>query len=176
MADGTPGIGVMLGAGCELHALGRTWKVSAPDQNAKERLEKLAAATALEEVRRLKGMLDAAAYQEAFDRVTQNLRNYRTWKPGWQSVVFDPENAHLFLWSLLKGNHPDIDGDTVLAVFTDAPEEVAAAYAQILPDFFTMLLEPLAGRLTPELRAEVDAALARMVESLRRKPTPTNST
>lgn len=172
MSD-APGVGVMLAAPAEIKVGKTTWVVSPPDQDAKARLEKLAARAALEEVRRLKPVLDADAYAEAFRAAMDALPSYRTWQPGWQRVVFDPANAHLFLWSLLQAAHPDATEEDVVKLHADAPEEVAAAYAQLLPDFFRLLLAPVLPRLDPAARAAVEAAVA----DLRRRltPTPTNS-
>jgi len=168
-----PGIGVMLAAPVEIK-VGRTvWTVSPPDQDAKARLEKLAARAALEEVRRLKGTLDADAYAEAFRAAMDALPSYRTWGAGWQRVVFDPANAHLFLWSLLQAAHPDATEEDVAKLHADAPEEVAAAYAQLLPDFFRLLLAPVLPRLDPEARRQVEAAVADLHRRL--APSPTNS-
>jgi hypothetical protein len=158
MSDGgTPGVGVMMGHGVEIVLPGgKRWKVGAPDQAAKARLEKLAAKVALDEVRRLKDTLDPAAYAELFGEVTRNLKSYRTWQPGWQSVVMSPAGQHLFLLSLM----PDATEADVLGIFATAPEEVAAALAQVLPDFFTMLVEPLTAHLSPADLEKVTAALA----------------
>jgi len=165
----------MLGKGATLDALGRTWRVSAPDQDAKDRLEKLAAAGALNEVRRLKGVLDPVAYQEAFSEVTKSLRDYRTWGPGWQRVVLQTaENVHLYLWALLQEHHPDVSEETVREIFAAAPEEVAAAYAQVMPDFFTLLLAPVRDRVPPAAMAELEAAIGSIPDRIRRS-TPTNS-
>lgn len=173
MPGDSPGLGVMLGKGAEIVCGGKAWKVGAPDQFAKERLEKLAAKVALEEVRRLKGTLDHAAYQEAFGEVVRDLKGYRTWQPGWQAVVMAPAGQHLFLLSLIQGPHPDATEEDVLGLFRDAPEEVAAAYAQVLPDFFTLLVAPLRQLLSPADVAKVEAALAALRARL--APTPTNS-
>ncbi len=168
MSDGPQSVGVMLGKGCTLHALGKTWKVSAPDLNAKERLEKLVASAALAEVRRLRDTLDPAAYQEAFSEVTRSLKSYRTWGAGWQRVVFDPANVHLFLWSLLLDAHPDVTEEAVFAILGGTPEEVAAAYAQVMPDFFTMLLAPVRDRIPADKLAEMEAMIAGVPEQIRR--------
>ena len=170
MSDAAPGANVVLGGGAEIVLpTGRVWKVGAPDQAAKRRLEQLAAAVALNEVRDLRGVLDPAAYQEAFSEVTRNLKSYRTWQPGWQSVVMSPAGQHLFLLSLIQGPHPDATEDDVLGIFAEAPEEVAAALAQVLPDFFTLLTVPLRHLLNPGQLARVEAALA----ELRARLTPT---
>lgn len=174
MSDSPQSVGVMLGKGATFGALGKTWKVSAPDQNAKARLEKIVAAEALNEVRRLKGTLDTAAYQEAFSDVTRRLKDYRTWGPGWQATVFGPSSAHFFLWSLLQGAHPDADEQTVLDICQDAPEEVAAVYVQILPDFFSILLEPVRNRIPPDKLAELEAIIASIPDLIRRS-TPIRS-
>jgi len=177
MSDGkAPGVGVMLGGGVELHALGKVWKVSAPDQNAKGRLEKIAAAHAIQAVRRLKSYLDADAYKEAFAEVTTGVENYATWRPGWQTVVFG--NPHLFLWSLLLANHEGLSEDTVLRIFAESPEEVAAAYAQVMPDFFDLLLAPVRGEIPPDMLAKYKAACAETTGRLSAlaKRTPPDST
>lgn len=171
-----PGVGGMLGAAgpCPEIPLGkRVWKVGHPTQAAKARLEKLAAKVALDEVRRLKDVLDPAAYREAFDAVTQNLKSYRTWRPGWQAVVFDGANGHLFLWSLLQEHHPAATEADVLALCREAPEEVAAALAQVIPDFFGVLLGEVRADLSPEDLAKVDEALTAVRERL--TPTPANT-
>lgn len=167
----TPGVGVMLGHGVEIVCGKKTWKVSPPDQDAKARLEKLAARTAIEEVRRLKDVLDPEAYQETFTQVTKTLSQYQTWRAGWQRVVFDPANAHLFLWSLLQANHPHCSEADVMKLISESPEEVAAAYAQILPGFFQMLLEPVLPNLEPPDRERVTTALEEMRQRLGRTPT-----
>jgi hypothetical protein len=162
-SGGTPGVGVMLGRGAEIVLpSGKKWKVGAPDQFAKWRLEKLAAKVAFDEVRRLKDVLDPATYAEAFGEVTRNLKSYRTWQPGWQSVVMSPANQHLVLLSLM----PDATEADVLSIFAEAPEEVAAALAQVLPDFFTLLVEPLTAHLSPTELATVNGALASLRERL----------
>lgn len=172
--SGASGVGVMLGGGAEIHAPGRVWKVSAPDQRAKRRLESLVKKVVIDEAREMKGVLGPEAYHELFESKTRQLRDYETWRPGWMAVVFDPGYAHLFLWSLLHPAHPDATEEDVRAIFADAPEEVAAAYAQILPDFFTMLLAPVRSRIPPELLAKFEGAVAEAVSRLRR--TPTSST
>lgn len=176
MSDGeAPGIGVLLGSAgpCpEFTALGKKWTVAHPTQDAKARLEKLAAKVALDEVRRMKDVLDPQAYQEAFTEVTRSLKDFRTWKSGWQKIVFDPEYAHLFFWSLLQEKHPDATEAEVLALCQKAPEEVQAALAQVLPDFFQLLLNGIADRLTPDGKRLAQAAM----ETIRASLAPTAAT
>jgi hypothetical protein len=175
----SPGVGVMLGAAgpCpEFTHAGKRWTVGHPTQAAKARLENLAGKVALDEVRRMKDVLDPAAYQETFAEVTRSLKDYRTWKPGWQRVVFDPEYAHLFFMSLLQEKHPGVTEGEVLELCAGAPEEVQAALAQVLPDFFQMLLDGIADRLTPEARAEVAGAVAKVRAALAPRVPPTAAT
>lgn len=176
MSDGeTPGAGMMTGTpgACpEIQAGGKIWKVGHPRQAAKGRLERLAKKVALDEVRAMKGILDPAAYKEAFEGVTNNLRKYDTWREGWQAVVFDPNNSHLFLWSLLQEHHPDITEAQVLEICTLAPEEVRAAFAQVIPDFFQVILKDVMNRLSPDQLATVTAALDALRDRL--TPTPAN--
>lgn len=150
---------------------GKKYAVGRPDQKAKARLEKLAAAVAINEVRALKDVLPADAYQEAFGAVTKNLKSYRTWQPGWQAVVFEPANGYLFLASLM----PDVPEETVKGICHDSPEEVNAALAQVIPDFFDMLLTDLKDHLSAEQMEAVRVVLQTLRERL--IPTqPTSST
>lgn len=178
MSDETtaPGVQQILGAAgaCPEIVHGkRRWKVGHPTQAAKARLEKLAAKVALDEVRRLKDTLDPAAYQEAFGEAVKSLKNYRTWRPGWQAVVFDPANSHLYLWSLIQEHHPDASEEDVLAICRDAPEEVVAAMAQVLPDFFRLLLSEIRPHLSPEAFAAAEATVGQMRARL--EPTPAST-
>lgn len=138
----------------EVPYAGRLWKVGAPDQQAKQRLERLVKAAALEEVRQLKGVLPPAAYQEAFAEATRSLPDYRTWGPGWQRVVNDPSNAHLFLLSLLQGPQPWATEADARGMARDVPEEVRAALAQVTPGFFRTLLADLLDGLPPGERRD----------------------
>lgn len=158
----TPGIGIMLGAAgpCpEIPFGGKVWKVGHPTQRAKAELEKLAVAAALDEVRALKGVVPTDAYREMFAEVTSQITNreFRTWGPAWQRAVFAPANAHLFLCSLLRECHPQATPADALALAQGCPEEVAAALAQVVPNFLRVLLEGLP--LTPEQREKAEAAM-----------------
>ncbi len=167
----TPGVTQMLATtdACpEIVVSGKPWKVGHPTQAAKARLEKLAARVALDEVRRLKDVLDPAAYSETFSEATRSLPEYRTWRPGWQRVVFDPANVHLFLLSLVQEHHPNATETDIIALSRAAPEEVTAALAQVIPDFFRLLLAGL--EMTPDQRAAVEAELAKFRARL--VPTP----
>lgn len=167
-----PGIGQMLAStsACpEIPHGKRRWKVGHPTQDAKGRLERLVKKVALDEVRSLKGTLDPATYDETFREQVRALKDYDTWKAGWQRIVFDPEySALLFLWSLLQEHHPEVTEAEVRALFADAPEEVDAALVQVLPDFFQALLALILPRLDPQARAGVGAALAALRERLTR--------
>jgi hypothetical protein len=170
----TPGIGQMLAnsnAPIEIPVGVRVWKVAYPDQDAKDRLEKLVAKAALNEVRRLKGVLDAAEYAELFSEATRALPECRTWRAGWQRYVFDPAYAHLFLWSLLQAHHPNATERDVIGLMKEVPEEVTAALVQVIPDFFRVLLSGL--DLTPEQAETVEAAMATIRERL--TPTPAST-
>ncbi len=124
-------------------------------------------------MRALKDVLDPAAYQESFSLVIESLPKYDTFQPGWLATVFSPAQQHLFLWSLLQGAQPDIPEQLVIEMMTESPEEVAAAFAQVLPDFFHLLLEPHRKNLPPDRLATVEAALDQLRTQLVR--TPTNS-
>mgnify|MGYP001605268688 FL=1 len=170
MAD-SPGIQQQLGSDSALPEIpykGTLYKLGRPDQDAKGRLEKLVKRVAIDEVRALKDALPPAAYAELFAERTKNLKQYDTWREGWKATVFEPANAHLFLWSLLQAHHPTITAADVLALATEAPEEVSYALAQVMPAFFRMLLEGIA--LTPDQQQALEEKLSEFRERL--TPTP----
>jgi hypothetical protein len=174
-----PGLGVVLGSAgspAEIHHAGRVWKLGHPDQRAKERLEKLVAKVALDDVRRLKDVLDPDAYAEAFGQVTGNLRAYKTWREGWQKIIGDPGNGHLFLWALLLEHQPGATESDVLDVARGSPGEVAAALSQVLPPFLRMLaaevLEAAPAEARPALQASLDAAISGLLAGLLSQLTP----
>jgi hypothetical protein len=168
----TPGVQQILATNSvcpEIPFKGKTYTVGQPDGEARKRLEKLVKKVAIDEVRALKDTLDAAAYAELFATRTASLKHYNTWRPGWQGIVFDPANAHLFLWSLLQAHHPNVTEAEVLAIGKESPEEVAYALAQVVPDFFTMLLAGL--EMTPDQQATMQLVM----EKFRARLTPTAS-
>lgn len=138
---------------------GKDYTIGHPTQAAKARLELLVAAQAVNEVRELKSVLDPDAYTELFTETAEKVRgrSFKTWGADWQKVVLDPQNAHLFLLSLMRGAHPDLSEQTVRQMMDAQPEECALALGQVVPDFFAMLLADRP--LTPEGRAKANAAL-----------------
>lgn len=166
----TPGIQQQLATDSMLPDIpfkGKTYKVGRPDGDAKGRLEKLVKKVAIDEVRAMKESLDPEAYRELFESRTRSLKRYDTWRDGWQAIVFDPANAHLFLWSLLQAHQPAITEKEVTALTAEAPEEVQLALVQVMSDFFQMLLAEL--NLTPDQQARV----AKAFDALRARLTPT---
>ena len=158
-----PSVQTMLGAAgaCpEIPLAGELWRVGHPTQRAKAVLEELAAAKAVAEVRALKGVVPADAYQEAFAETVAQVQAgaFRTWGAGWQKIVLSGGNAHLFLLSLLRENHPRATEDDARALAAGEPELVAAALARVVPGFFSLLLAGLP--LTADQRAGVAAAMA----------------
>lgn len=174
-----PGVGVMLGSAgpCpECHHAGKVWKVGYPTQKAKKRLELLVKKLVLDEVREMKGVLDAASYDELYKSKSDNLKSYETWRPGWVAAVTDHANSHLFLWSLLSEHHPAATEADIKGLRDGAPEEVGAALAQVLPDFFHLLLADALASIPPEredLRAQVRTKAEPFFAALRARLTPT---
>lgn len=178
MATDAPGIQQQLATDSMLPDIpfrGRSYKIGRPDGEAKGRLEKLVKKVAIDTVRELRDTLDTAAYQESFREVTTNLKRYDTWRDGWRDIVFDPANAHLFLWSLLQAKYPDISERDVKALASESPEEVQLAMAQVIPDFFRVTLAGM--NLTPDQRQTMEAAIAQAAAALvpRTPETPTHN-
>lgn len=158
------------GACPEIPLDGRVWRVGHPTQRAKAALEEFAAAAAVNEALALKGVLPPAAYQELFAATARDVqaKAFRTWGPGWQRVVFDPLNSHLFLWSLLRENHPDATEADARRLMAAEPDRVSLALARVVPDFFRMLLDGLG--LTADRRAAAEEAIRAFTATLSPQP------
>jgi hypothetical protein len=126
----------------EITVKGKTWKIGHPTQKAKAELENLAVRAAVSEVRSLKEVLPADAYKEAFAELTASIsaRDFRTWGTGWQRIVWGPQSVHLFLLSLLREHQSQATESDAIELATSAPEELAAALAQVVPSFVLLLL------------------------------------
>lgn len=152
--DGNSFLGAA-GGSPEIPFNNKIWKIGHPTQRAKETLERLAVAKATAEIMALKGAVDAQAYAELFESHKRDITSgsYRTWGDGWQRVTFAPQNAQLFLLSLLRENHPEATELDAKTLALGAREEVEIALAQVVPGFFSMLLEEMP--LPPEQKAAV---------------------
>jgi hypothetical protein len=152
-----PNIGIMLGSAgspAEFYALGHKWKLGHPTQRAKDRLEKLAAKKAFDEIRKLKGTVDPEDYQGMFSELTKQVTNksYHTYHEGWERIVLgDGSDGLLFVQSLMMEYHPDITEEKILEIAQESPEEVIAALATNIPAFFLLLKYGA----TPEMLAKV---------------------
>lgn len=171
-------LGTFLGAAgaCpEVTANGRTWRFGHPTQRAKSELEKIVVQKATDAVLELKPVLPPASFKALFDGLMAEIRrgDFKTWGAGWQSYVFDPQYAHLFVLSLLRECHPDAAEADVVELVAAEPERVQVALAQVVPDFFALALAGV--RLTPDQRAAADQAVEAIRATLRatlRPPTP----
>lgn len=160
------------GACPEIPVNGRVWRLGHPTQRAKAELEKLAVQQATDRVLELRPALDPPAYAAVFAGLMSQIQrgHFKTWGAGWQEVVFDPANAHLFLLSLLRECHPEATADDVAALAEAEPDRVQAALAQVVPGFFEVTLAGM--RLTPDQRAAAVAAIGQVREALRPAPPP----
>lgn len=143
--DDNPSVTDMLGSAgaCpEIKHNGKTWRVGHPTQRAKATLEVLAADVAIAEVEALEATMDPKRYAKAYKHVMTSVqsREYRTWGEGWQKVVWGPMSSHLFLFSLIRENHPDATEANVIELMQTEPTQVARALAQVVPPFVRLLL------------------------------------
>jgi hypothetical protein len=164
------GVGTMLGAsgGCpEVVFNGKTWKIGHPTQRAKDTLERLAVSKATQEIMALRGVVDAPAYAELFEAHKRDITagSFRTWGEGWQRITFSPQNAHLFLLSLVRECHPEATERDAQALAIGAPEELQLALAQVVPGFFTVLLADMP--LPPEKRQQVQVAMSQVMSKFK---------
>lgn len=168
--DESPTVTTMLGASgaCpEVKLNGKTWRIGHPTQKAKAELETLAVQQAVAEVTALKGILPPDQYKEMFDSVRDAItaKHYKTWGDGWQRIVWGPMSAHLFLLSLIRENHQDATEDDAMALAGGAPEQVAAALAQVVPSFLLLLLSERKD-VTPEQREKIMGVARKLTSQL----------
>lgn len=157
------------GSSPEITFQGKVYRIGHPTQRARETLERLAAAKATLEITALKGELDATAYAELFESHKQDIvaGKYRAWGEGWQRITLAPRNHHLFLLALLRENHPDATEREALGLAQGAREEVELALAEVVPGFFTLLVEemPLPPQQKQAARQTMEAALRRLMHA-----------
>lgn len=178
MSDGaeSPSVTTMLGAAgaCpEIRHDGKTWKIGHPTQRAKACLEQLAVASAFDEVEALEATLPPQRYQKAYRELLASVaaREYKTWGPGWQRVVWGPMSAQLFLLSLLRENHPDATEDDALTLAGADPGRVSLALAQVIPSFLALLLSDRKD-VTPEQREKIMGVAAQIAKQFGTNPNP----
>lgn len=178
-APEAPGIQAQLGAAGACPVVrwrGKPYKVGHPTQEAKARLEELAAQAAVARVEALEGKVGAAAFARMTDRVCDRVaaNEYVTWAAGWQEVVWRDGGA-LFLLSLLHEHHPELTPADAAAMKAECAAQYGAALARVLPGFFELLLGEL--EAPPErkarARAELGAALAKFTATHTPPPPPT---
>ena len=178
MSDGaeSPSVTTMLGAAgaCpEIRHDGKNWKIGHPTQRAKACLEQLAVASAFDEVEALEATLSPQRYQKAYRELLASVaaREYKTWGPGWQRVVWGPMSAQLFLLSLLRENHPDATEDDALTLAGAEPGRVSLALAQVIPSFLALLLSDRKD-VTPEQRQKIMGVAEQIAKQFGTSPTP----
>ncbi len=140
------GIGPVLGAAGPCPVIvhkGKSWTVGHPTQKAKSWLEKLVAACALETLAELKDVLPPDEYLARRASLDQNIyqKQHRTWGPLWTTVTSGEDGDAVFLLSLLKLHHPEATMADARELHLNANREVGLAFAEVLPAFFTLLVE-----------------------------------
>lgn len=180
--DESPSVTTTLGAAgaCpEVRHAGKVWKVGHPTQAAKTTLEQLAVAAAVSEIEALEGTLSPLSYQKAYRELLAAIsaREYKTWGPGWERVVWGPMCSQLFLLSLIRENHQDATEADVVELAAKQPGQVAAALAQVIPNFARLLLSERKD-LTPEQQETLLGVLAEQLApaTSQRPPAPIRKT
>lgn len=164
--DPRPSAADLLGAAADPPAVvdGPTaWKVGHPTQRAKARLEDMTAAVAVRETLALKPHLSADEFAPLWADVQADIRNreYRVGGRRWLEAVRSPGWAVLLLTALVREHHPDATEDDVRGLMDREPEQVQAAVARVLPDFFRGVGRQL--RLTPAQTADLERAITEAV-------------
>lgn len=147
---------------------GTKYQLSFPDQKAKTALEELVAQQAVNECRKMKGVLDPAAYAELWNETVTAIqtRQHRTLGPLWNKTVTagGVASASKIMWALFQLKHPTLTEADVVSMIREEPEQTTAALLRVIPSFFEMV-----GReagLPPEAIADLTSQLKETLRPL----------
>jgi hypothetical protein len=160
--DDAPSLGTILGgsgAPFPVEHAGRTYRIAAPTNQARDVFHKLVVAAAL------KGAQQAEIDMPGLGCLDQFRRDYAAgkYKPGasgWREYGTGEKGNALFLAALLYQHHPDITPDAAEELYEAQPDAVGVALAEVMPPFFDILGADT--RLPPPLRAGFRAGAEEM--------------
>lgn len=148
----------------EIECNGTTWKVGHPTGRAKELLNSIIIAEDGAALLKQRGVLPAEMYDSMEERFQQAIADgeYRAvFGAKWQAAM-RKRGPLLFLFSLIKLNHPKATVADVERICRDCAPQVKVALLQVIPDFFPVLAED--ERIPPEKRGELAKKLAETIQ------------
>lgn len=151
--------------GPSFEALGKKWRLSFNDQDAKGQLEELIRAHVVREEIKTKRALGGDEGDRYWREEVKPLLDsgyYAMFSPGWVSIMKSQAGVGMFLQSLLMKHHPEATLDTAIELFLGEPEQVIAAVEVIAPDFFAAVAVQMGHN-----RAEALAAAPVLAQAVR---------
>lgn len=133
---------------------GKEYKVAYPTLATLDRMEKLIARRAMNELKELQGAIPDDQYMVLSDQIQSLIvaRHYRVGGQLWAKMVSGPEGILLYLQSYLQEHQPTISEDDVKHMAADEPKQVQNAIAMVTPHFLA-LAGARAGRTPEEIQA-----------------------
>lgn len=145
---------------------GRTWRLEHPVQKAKDELEKLVLRYVVGQQEEMRGVWAedtfAAKEKELDDRIYGG--HHKTLGSLWQAVTSGPDGNALFLLALLRQHQPHATLAEAATMWNASPRSLRLAYAEVIPDFFSVLVASRAG--DPAEKARAAAAGAAQIVAL----------
>lgn len=170
MADGVNEVLGQSGPKPTITHNGKTWEIAHPTQKAKAHLVAIVTESAKASVRELKPYSPPEEYAEMWNAVIDKItgRYYQTWHPGWMAAMGGQDGNAFLLLSLLRIAHPDATEDNARELLNECPEEVAAAFAEVMPGFFDLLERDFPPQVPKDQRAIHMAAIKSVFQSPQR--------
>ncbi len=167
MADGVNEVLGQSGPKPTITHNGKTWEIAHPTQKAKAHLVAIVTESAKASVRDLKPYTPPEEYAEMWDSVINKItaRYFHTWHPGWMAAIGGQDGNVVLLLSLMRIAHPEATEADSRDLLTECPEEVAAAFAEVMPGFFDLLEKDFPPQVPKDQRAIHIAAIKRVFQS-----------
>ncbi len=157
MADGVNEVLGQSGPKPTITHNGKMWEIAHPIQNAKAHFTAIITANAIVECKALKGVVPDETYGELWDALTNKIsaKHFRTLNAGWLAVMQSMDADVFFLLSLLRIKHPEATEEDARELFDSCREEVAAAFAQVVPGFLDCLAKDWPPQIPQAKRKEL---------------------
>lgn len=160
--DDAPTLSTILGGGgapFPVEHAGKTYRVAAPTNQARDVFHKFVVAAALKGAQQAEMDLPGMGFLDQFRR-DYAAGAYKPGADGWKRYATGEGGNTLFLAALLYHHHPDITPEAAAELERAQPDAVAVALAEVMPPFFDLLGTD--DRLPPPLREGFKAGAAAM--------------
>lgn len=140
---------------------GKTWEIAYPTRKAKDHFTAIITASAVAECKALKGVLSDEDFAALWRDLTTKIQagHFRTLNAGWLEVMMGVDADAFFLLSLLRVSHPEATIEHARELYSECPEEIAAAYAVVVPDFLSSLEKDWPPKIPKARRSDLSEQL-----------------